>query len=110
LGPPGSGSVIVCTDPDPSINKQRNYLLFSDFLMIFFIFEQNGVKVPTESKKKKKLEKNFFLLASWQSLKKRAGSVNQIYGSKDPDPYQDDMDPEHCWIPSLNDGDGTLGS
>jgi hypothetical protein len=23
FGPPGSGSVIICTDPDPSINKQK---------------------------------------------------------------------------------------
>jgi hypothetical protein len=24
FGPLGSGSIIICTDPDPSINKQRN--------------------------------------------------------------------------------------
>jgi hypothetical protein len=24
FGPPGSGSVIVCTDPDPSIIQQKN--------------------------------------------------------------------------------------
>jgi hypothetical protein len=30
--------------------------------MIFFIFEQNGVKVPTESNKQKILEKNVFFV------------------------------------------------
>jgi hypothetical protein len=25
FGPPGSGSVIICTDPDLSINKQKIY-------------------------------------------------------------------------------------
>jgi hypothetical protein len=24
FGAPGSGPVIICTDPDPSINKQKN--------------------------------------------------------------------------------------
>ncbi len=45
FGPPGYGSVIVCTDPeptpdpDPSINKQKKpwFQLFCDFLMAFFI-------------------------------------------------------------------------
>ncbi len=25
-----------------------------------------------------------------------AGSINQRYGSADPDPYQNVMDPQHC--------------
>jgi hypothetical protein len=52
---------------------------------------------------KKKLEKKFiFLLASWKSLTKRAGygaragSVNQVHGSKNPDPDKVVTDPEHC--------------
>jgi hypothetical protein len=38
------------------------------------------------------------VLVSWNSLTKRAGSgsVNQMYESKDPDPYQNVTDPEHC--------------
>ncbi len=42
------------------------------------------------------------LLAFWRSLTKKAGSgsesggsINQRYGSPDPDPYQNCMDPQH---------------
>ncbi len=41
-------------------------------------------------------QKIYFLLASWRSLKKRAGSIRQRFGSRDPDPYQNVTDPEHC--------------
>ncbi len=51
--------------------------------------------VPTESNKQNKLEKTNFLLASWKSLTKRAGSesANQVYGSKDPHSYRNVTDP-----------------
>jgi hypothetical protein len=44
-------------------------------------------------------EKTYFLLAFWKTLTKTAGSgsVNQVYGSKDPDPYKNVTDPENCW-------------
>ncbi len=77
------------------------FLLLSDFLNDFLSL-RTDVNVPTESNKQKKLEKNLFLLASWKSPTKRAGSgsrtVNQVYGSKDPDqdPYQNVTDPEYC--------------
>ncbi len=70
-----------------------------------------NVMVPSKRNKCKNWEKNNFLLASWRSLTKRAGSasgagsgsssgsVSHKYGSEDPDPhpdpYQDVTDPEH---------------
>ncbi len=54
--------------------------------------------------KQNKLEKKLFLYASGKLLGKRAGSgawsINQEYGSKDPDPdpYQNFTDPEHCYL------------
>ncbi len=41
-------------------------------------------------------------MASWRSMTKIAGSgsesgsISQRYGSPDPDPHQNDMDPQHC--------------
>ncbi len=51
-------------------------------------------------------KKNCFLLASWRSMTKiagsgsKSGSISQIHGSADPDqnPHQDVMDPQH-WLP-----------
>ena len=55
------------------------------------------VNVPTESNKHKQIGGIFF--AFWKSLMKRAGtgsgSINQVYGSMDSDPYQNVMVPEH---------------
>ncbi len=52
--------------------------------------------VSTE-RKKHKIRKNFFLLPSWKTLTKRAGSGSaQVYGYKDPDPCPNVTDPEHC--------------
>ncbi len=83
-------------DPDPehSINKQK--------LLIDFKFFKTAANEPTESNKQNKWEKKtYFLLASRKSLTKRtgsgSGSVNQVYGSKDPDPYQNGIDLEHCF-------------
>jgi hypothetical protein len=42
LGPPGSGSVIICADPDPSIIKHYDFLSF-----------KNNVNVPSKSNKQK---------------------------------------------------------
>ncbi len=45
-------------------------------------------------------KKTCFLLESWKSLTKRAGSgsgsVTQWHGSADPDPNQNVTDPQHC--------------
>ncbi len=64
-------------------------------------------KVRNEQKTKKK----YFLLASWRSMLKIAGSgsgsgsINQRHGSADPDPnpdpHQNVMDPQHCLHASL---------
>ncbi len=65
------------------------------------------VYVPLKRNKHKSLKKKIiFLLASWMSLTKSAGSgsasesVGQRYGSEDPhpDPYQNVTDPEHCFF------------
>jgi len=104
-----SGSVIYCTDPDPSISKQkikenldsyRSTVLW--LLYDFFIFEEwYNINVPSKRNKHKNLEKRkFVLLAYWRSLTKRAGSgaesVIQRYGSEDlpSDPYLNVTDPE----------------
>ncbi len=54
--------------------------------------------VPTEStgNKQIKFKKNLFYFV----IDERAGSgsVNQVYGSKDPDPYQYVTDPEHWYF------------
>ncbi len=55
--PPGSGSVIICTDPDPSIIKQTynnkknlDFYCFCDFFMTF-LFLKNDVNVLSKSNK-----------------------------------------------------------
>jgi hypothetical protein len=61
------------------------------------MYLQKRINIKTKRKK-------YFLLASWRSLTKRAGSssgsVSHKYVSEDPDPhpdpYQNVMDPEHC--------------
>ncbi len=98
------------------LNKQKNeekswFLLLYGFFVTFFLL-QNDVNVPWKRNKHNNLvKKNYFLLASWRSLTKRAGSgagsvsgsafvsVSQRNGSEDPhlDPYQHVTDPEH-WV------------
>ncbi len=109
IGPPGSRSVIICTDPDPdldpSINmekKVRKILISTIFLNFFFDFlsVKTDVNVPSKSIRRKNLEKTLFLLPSCQPLLKKAGSresgsVSQCYGYADPDPYQHATDPQH---------------
>ncbi len=61
---------------------------------------KNEVNVPSKSNKQKKLcFKISFLLASWRSMTKIAGSgsISQRHGSADPDPPQNVMDPQHCF-------------
>jgi hypothetical protein len=58
------------------------------------------VNVPIDGNRQNKLGgKNYFWLASWKSMTKRAGSgagsVNQVYRAQDPDSYQNVTDPEH---------------
>ncbi len=47
----------------------------------------------------KVIRKNNFLLTSWRSLRKTAGSgsISQRYGSADPDLYQYLIDPQHWY-------------
>ncbi len=53
-------------------------LLFCDFFITFFFFE-NDVNVASKSNKQK------------------TGSISQRHGSADPDPYQKFMDPQY-WL------------
>jgi hypothetical protein len=54
------------------------------------------------------MEKNYF--ASLKALKKGvgsgigSGSSSQMYGSADPDPHQNVMDPQHCFFCMITDG------
>jgi hypothetical protein len=75
-----AGSVIICTDPDPSINKLKNlsnldfysFVTIVNFVLIALKIDANE---PTESKKQRKTWKNtYFLLASWKPLKKIPGA------------------------------------
>ncbi len=79
----GSGSVINCTDLDPSTNKQKTLssLLFCD-LLLTFVFEDWCKKTI---KKYNKQNITYFLLAFRQPLTKLTGfgpgSVSHWYGS-----------------------------
>ncbi len=64
FGPQGSGSVIICTDPDPSVIKQNRknldlYLLIYDFFMTFYL---DDVDVPSKSIKQKNPGKKLFFI------------------------------------------------
>jgi hypothetical protein len=104
FGPPGSksGSVIYSCGSwsfhqQKKMKKNHDFYCFVTALWLIII---NDVNVPSKRNKHKKL----FLLASWRSLTKRAGSgsasrsVSQKYRPEDPDPdpYQNVTDPEHC--------------
>jgi hypothetical protein len=91
----------VCTDPDPSINKQKNsdkpwLLLICDFSMTFYLSLKTDVNVPTVRNKQNNLEKKliFWHLES-NCLKRWIRICNPVYVSKDPAPYQNVTDPEH---------------
>ncbi len=81
--------------------------LIATVLWLFWIFFslKTYVNVPSKSNKKKNFFKISFLLTSWRSVTKIAGSgyesgsesgyISQRHGSADPDPHQNVMDPEH---------------
>ncbi len=70
------------------------------WLLYDFLFLKNDVNVPSKSNKQKNSGKNCFLLESWRSMTKiagsLAGSISQRHGSGNPGPYQDVTDPQHC--------------
>ncbi len=119
FGPPGSASeaVIISTIRirilfHKQAKKLRKTLISTVLWLLYdFLSLKNDVNVPSKRNKHKNLEKkNYFLLASWRSLMKRAGSgagsasgsVSQRCGSDDPDPHQDPYqnvtELEHCQI------------
>ncbi len=68
------------------------------FVTYFWLLSlKNIVNVPSKSNKQKNFFKISFLLASWRSMTKiagsRSGSISQRHGSTDP--HQNVMDPEH---------------
>jgi hypothetical protein len=103
--------LVIGTDQDHSIIKQKNkknllsYYFFVTFLWLFIL--KIYVNLPSKSYKQKNLGKKKFLLASWRSVTKIAGSwadsgfINQMHGSADPDPHQNVMDPQLWSIPFL---------
>ncbi len=83
----------------------RKTLIPTVLWLLLDIFN-NYVNVPSKSNKQKTfIKKKSFLLASWKSMAKIAGSgsasgsgsISQRHGSADPDPHQNVMDPEHCF-------------
>jgi hypothetical protein len=68
---------------------------------------KTNVNVPKESNKQNKLQKNLFFVEILEVTDEKSrirsrirsgiGCVNQVTGSKDPDPYQNVTDPEH-WV------------
>jgi hypothetical protein len=74
--------------------------LISAVLRLLFDFLSLKIdgNVPLNSNLKKNFFKKIsFLLASWRSVMKIAGSgsISQRHGSADPDPHQNVMDPQH---------------
>ncbi len=83
-------------------NSKKNLDSYYFVTLFDFLSLENYVNVPSNSNKQKKcFNKNCFLLASWRSMTKKAGSgsISQRHGSPDPDPdpLQNVMDPEHCF-------------
>ncbi len=76
--PPGSGSVIIRIRililSSSSKNSKTKLAFYNIWLYYDFLSWKNDVNVPSKISKQKNLEKNYFLLASWRSLTKRAGS------------------------------------
>ncbi len=59
-----------------------------------FFSLKTDVTVPAESNKKNKLEKILFFIGILEATDEK-NRVNQVYGTKDPDPHQNVSDPEH---------------
>ena len=84
--------------------------LVSTFLWLLYHFFslKNDLNVPSKSNMRKKLFSISFLLASWQSVMKIAGSrsesgsgsISLRHGSADLDSHQNVMDPQHCFAMS----------
>ncbi len=111
FGPPGSGSIIINTDPALARIRIHHYLYGSGFgtfhhqakivwktliftvlwLLYDFLSLKNDVNLPSKSNQQKN-----FLWASWRPLTNRTGSRRRLYRSADPDPYQNVTDPQHC--------------
>ncbi len=84
-------------------NSKKNLDSYYFVTLFDFLSLKNDVNVPSKSNKQKKLCKKIsFLLASWRSMTKIAGSgsTNQRHGSADPDPDppQNVMDPQHWFF------------
>jgi hypothetical protein len=83
------------------INEDKTwFLLFCDFFKTFYLWRMILIYFQKEISIKTLRKTKLFLMASWRSLTKRAGSGSgtdsQRYWSEDPDPYQNVTDPVHC--------------
>jgi hypothetical protein len=92
FGPPGSGFVIICTDPDldpvsGSFHYQTQIVLFCDIFMIFFLSLKTDVNVRY-LKSNKQINLANKICFCWYL-------EGQCYGSADLDPYQNVTDPHH---------------
>ncbi len=101
FGPLGSGSVVIYTDPDPSINKQnkvRQTLISTVFW--HFIFEVN---VFSNRNKLKNFGKKLFLPLT-KKAESRSESVSQWYwyGTVDPFQYHNVTDQQHCYVGTVS--------
>ncbi len=88
----------------------RKTLIPTDLWLLFdFISLKNDVNVPSKSNQQENFFSISFLLASWRSMTKIAGSgsgsgsISQKHGSADPDPdpHQNVMDQQHRFFLSL---------
>ncbi len=88
-------------------NSKKNLDSYYFVTPFDFLSLKNDVNVPSKSNRQKKLcYKICFLLASWRSMTKIAGSgsrsgsgsISQKHGSADPDPPQNVMDPQQWFI------------
>jgi hypothetical protein len=64
---------------------RKTFLVFCDFLPLKMYFQSN----------KQKNLRSLTKIAGSASASE-PGSISQRYGSLDPDPYQNLMDPQHC--------------
>ncbi len=104
FGPPGSVSQRSGTGSVYHQAKIARKTLFCDIFLTFYLWK--WCKCTFKRKKhsfKKKIIFFSFLLVSWRSMTKIAGSasISQRNSSADPDPYQNVMDPQHCRNPIL---------
>jgi hypothetical protein len=109
FGPSWSGSGSISQRYESwtgSFYHQANSKLNLDsycFVTSFWLFIlKNDVNVLSKRNKQKNFFFNSYLLASWRSMTKIAGSgfefgsVSQRQRSADPDPHQNIMDPDYC--------------